>query len=185
MCSRTGKFSGWNWWMISPVPSTLIPPTWLCRGRCRSPSDANYNSPQSFFQIVRIGYGWKLDYFPYLVLSGTNGSLIYAAEMDGSVIAYRQNAAGTMWTPQVADNPQLVNESGQAAGSVFNLFNNTITRTGTESNNTATYTLKGEDGSVRTFADKQFPLFTKRLRTPSVNRQRPYLKSWVNPQESG
>ncbi len=122
-----------------------------------------------------FGYGWKLDYFPYMVVATNN--LIYAAEMDGSVVAYHQKTGSTtIWTPQVADNPQLVNQSENAAGSIFNLFNNTITMTGSGTN--ATYTLKGADGSIRTFQMASYP-------TPGANgltRQRPYLQKWQDPQ---
>ncbi|MGC3990598.1 MAG: DUF6531 domain-containing protein [Chthoniobacteraceae bacterium] len=38
-----------------------------------------------------FGYGWKLSYVPYLILS-TDNSVIYAAETDGSMIAYRQTS---------------------------------------------------------------------------------------------
>src|SRR5258708_21354179 len=41
-----------------------------------------------------LGFGWKINYVPFLSVS-TNNNLIYAAEMDGTVLAYRQQAAPT------------------------------------------------------------------------------------------
>ena len=37
-----------------------------------------------------FGFGWKMNYMPFLSV-GTNSILIYAAEMDGTVVAYRQS----------------------------------------------------------------------------------------------
>jgi len=107
--------------------------------------------------------------------------LIYAAEQNGSVVAYRQQSGSTtVWTPQAADNPQLVNQSGDVAGSVFNLFNNSITMAGSGTN--AIYTLAGADGSTRTFAVASYTLPCA-PNTPVANqvtRQRPYLQQWTD-----
>ena len=61
-----------------------------------------------------LGHGWKLSYFSYLALSHdseTTPSIIEAAEMDGSVIAYRYNADQATWIPLPSDNPTLINEN--------------------------------------------------------------------------
>ncbi len=121
-----------------------------------------------------FGMGWKMGYFSYLSVA-VNSAVIYAAEMDGSVIAYRlQSGSTTRWVPTAADNPNLSNQHGDSAGSVFNLFNNRIDVAG--SGLSAVYTLTGADGSVRTFPVAKYP-------TPGANgitRQRPYLQKWVD-----
>ena len=133
----------------------------------------NYNS-LSLAQ-TEFGYGWKLGYFPYLVVS-TSNSLIYAAEMNGDVVAYRQKTGSTtVWAPQPDDNPQLVNQANGAAGSIFNLYNNSITMSGTGTS--ATYTLNGADGSTRQFAVASYPLTSG---TTTITRQRPYLQKWTD-----
>jgi len=118
-----------------------------------------------------FGYGWKMAYFPYLVM-GTDAAgglagadLILAAEMDGSVIAYRQHAVDE-WKPTREDNPNLCNMSGDSMGSTGNLFNARITKTGD------LYYLHGPDGSLRTFRMKTF------VANAQVDRGRPYIESW-------
>ena len=37
----------------------------------------------------QFGHGWKINYMPFLSVS-TDNNLIYAAEMDGSVLAYEK-----------------------------------------------------------------------------------------------
>jgi RHS repeat-associated protein len=113
-----------------------------------------------------FGFGWKINYMPFLSLN-TNSSLIYAAEMDGSVIAYRQTGTNAaLWVPTMADNPTLNNNSSLGVGSVANLFNNRL-----QLANGTNYTLTGADGSVRTFTTQSFPIGT-------FTRQRPYLNTW-------
>jgi len=48
----------------------------------------NYSSQNVDLGDSQFAYGWRPAYQPYLRLV-TNG-LIYAAEMDGTVVAYRQ-----------------------------------------------------------------------------------------------
>ena len=46
-----------------------------------------------------FGFGWKMNYMPFLSLA-TNSILIYAAEMDGTVVAYRQTGTNAnVWLP--------------------------------------------------------------------------------------
>lgn len=117
----------------------------------------------------QFGFGWKLNYMPFLSV-GTNATLIYAAEMDGSVVAYRQtNVSYNIWVPTTSDNPTLNNNSSAGIGSVGNLFNNVL-RLATISG-TNVYTLTGADGSVRTFITNAFAI-------DGFNRLRPYLNSW-------
>ncbi|MEX1118860.1 MAG: DUF6531 domain-containing protein, partial [Terrimicrobiaceae bacterium] len=116
-----------------------------------------------------FGYGWKLAYFPFLSVA-TDETVIYAAEMDGSVVAYRQQSTN-LWTPQPKDNPTLCNMTGDVLGSVGNMFNAKIVRT-TEGSDTI-YTLTGADGSIRRFKVRSFA-------SGGLTRTRPYLEKWTD-----
>jgi RHS repeat-associated protein len=116
-----------------------------------------------------FGFGWKISYVPFLS-QNTNSTLMYAAEMDGSTVAYRQSATNSsLWFPQPQDNRTLNNNSSQGIGSVANLFNNRLTLS--TATGTNVYTLTGADGSIRTFALRSYPIGT-------FTRQRPYLDRW-------
>ena len=118
-----------------------------------------------------FGFGWKISYTPFLSL-GTNSTLIYAAEMDGTTIAYRQTGTNAnVWLPTAQDNPTLNNNSSFGIGSVANLFNNSIQLSTVGGTNV--YTLTGADGSARTFTTRSYPIST-------FTRQRPYLDTWVD-----
>ena len=124
-----------------------------------------------------LGFGWKMGYFAYLATNAlTNTSIIYAAEMDGSVIAYSPVSGSTnSWVPAASNNPTLCNQKGDSVGSIFNPFNNKIVMTGAGTN--AVYTLTGSDGSVRTFNVASYPVGTN-TGTNAITRTRPYLTSW-------
>ena len=123
-----------------------------------------------------FGAGWKMGYFSYLSVA-TDSSVIYAAEMDGSVVAYRlQTGSATRWVPTAGDNPNLSNQQGDSVGSIYNLFNNRIDKV--TSGGTVTYTLSGVNGSVRTFVVASYPSPGAK----GLTRQRPYLQKWVDPQ---
>ena len=116
-----------------------------------------------------FGFGWKMSYVPFLSV-GTNSTLIYAAEMDGSIVAYRQTATNAnVWLPQPKDNPMLNNNSSMGIGSVGNLFNNRLQLS--TPGGTNTYSLTGADGSARMFIVASYPVGT-------FTRQRPYLNQW-------
>lgn len=116
-----------------------------------------------------FGFGWKISYVPFLSI-GTNSTLIYAAEMDGTMVAYRQTATNAnVWLPQPRDNPTLNNNSTIGIGSTGNLFNNRLQLS--TPGGTNVYTLTGADGSLRTFTVASYPI-------GSFNRQRPYLNKW-------
>ena len=71
----------------------------------------------------QLGFGWKLNYMPFLTVAPSN-NLIYAAEMDGSVLAFA--SIGTnLWAPSLTNNPTLDNDSTDGIGSVANRFNAT------------------------------------------------------------
>jgi RHS repeat-associated protein len=134
----------------------------------------NYSSQDVDLGDTPFGYGWRPAYTPYLRLV-TNG-VIFAAELDGTVVAYRQPVAGTnFWQPMPADNPQLNNRSSVGIGSTANLFNNYIT-TNLLGGNT-NYVLNGADGSVRLFQYLSYPITTS---TNNFARTRPYLESWTD-----
>jgi len=58
----------------------------------------------------QFGYGWKLNYMPFLSVS-TNGDIIYAAEPDGAVIAYLRTGTNTVWLPTNTVNPRVSNRT--------------------------------------------------------------------------
>jgi RHS repeat-associated protein len=114
-----------------------------------------------------IGYGWKLNVTPYLVVT-PDESRIYATEMNGSVVAYRQQTSH-LWTPVVADNPQLPNPNQPGQPVSRNLLLAKIERT--QSGGVTNFTLSGPDGSRRAFRVQSFP-------EGGVSRERPYLERW-------
>ncbi len=126
----------------------------------------NYSSQNVF--DGEIGYGWKLNYVPYLTLNfGTN--TINCAEVDGTVLTYRQSVSNTnLYQPRISDNPRLQN----SVGSVLNRLNGNITKSVVSG--VTNFTMKGADGTRRLFIVKSFPIST-------VNRTRPYLDSWTDP----
>ena len=72
----------------------------------------------------QFGYGWKLNYMPYLSLNAA-GTVIYAAEADGAVIAYEQTSTNAnVYLPSTAKNPQLNNNSRAGVGSIANRMRN-------------------------------------------------------------
>ncbi|MCE5294867.1 MAG: DUF6531 domain-containing protein, partial [Chlamydiales bacterium] len=68
----------------------------------------NYNSQNP--QESTLGIGWKLSLNPYLV---KQNDTLFAAEADGTVIAYTYNALTSRWEVSLNDNPELANFSGQ------------------------------------------------------------------------
>ena len=121
-----------------------------------------------------FGTGWKLSLMPRLVLTtnAANNPLIYAAEPDGSVLAYRYQT-NNLWTVMAADNPDLVNFTSSGIGGKANLFNNTIQQNAT---NSGIYTLFGSDGSQRTY--QVMTNFAITAGTNQLSRIHPYLTRW-------
>jgi len=121
----------------------------------------------------QFGYGWKLSIMPYLSLS-KGSTNIYAADMDGAVLAYVQstNSSSTnLWMPTLAANPQLNNNTTAGVGGLANRLRDYILRS--VSGSTTNYTLYGADGSVRVF---QFMKFN----SGAITNDRPYLLQWTD-----
>lgn len=124
----------------------------------------NYSSLN--LQANALGYGWKINFTPYLVVAS---NLIYAAELNGNTLAYR--ATNSLWKVLPSDNPTLNNYSTYGVGSTANLFNSVLT-----TNNSGTnYLISAPDGGVRTYQTMSFPVASG---TNVLNRTRPYLTRW-------
>ena len=98
----------------------------------------NYNSQNPL--IGDLGVGWKLSLNPHLVKQ--DGKL-YAAESDGTVIAYRYNCETSRYEVFPEDNPDLFNFNQNGVGSTSNPFHAYIEND----------ILYGSDGSKRIFED--------------------------------
>jgi len=119
----------------------------------------------------QFGPGWKLSIMPYLTvaLGGTN---IFAADMDGSVLAYVQtNLSTNVYVPSLAANPQLNNETTAGVGGLANRLRDRLVQT--VSGSTTNYILYGADGSTRTFQTMTFASAT-------LTNTRPYLLNWTD-----
>lgn len=123
----------------------------------------------------QFGYGWKPSEFPSLGMT-TNASLIYAAEMDGSVIAYRKQATNlNLFLPSPADNPHWTNVRGGAQGGPGNIMNNRIVRD--IAAGSTNFALLGADGSRREFSVRAYPIGGG---AEVLQRRRPYLDRWTD-----
>ena len=96
----------------------------------------NYNSQNPL--VGDLGVGWKLSLNPFLIRQDEK---LYAAEADGTVIAYRYNQDTLRWEAFPEDNPELYNLNQNGIGSVFNPFHGFIQGD----------ILYGADGSKRIF----------------------------------
>lgn len=67
----------------------------------------NYNSQNPL--LGDFGYGWKLNLNPFLIKQEDK---LYAAEADGTVIAYSFNKETSRWEVFPEDNPDLCNQKG-------------------------------------------------------------------------
>ena len=117
-----------------------------------------------------MGVGWKFAFAHYLQAKAEGDdptAIFYAAEMDGSVLAYRRESPGTdRWVVDPQLNPQLKNHRESGIGGTANLYSNRIHKSGND------YTLTASDGSARLYRLQSFPL------AGVVSRERPYLVSW-------
>lgn len=115
----------------------------------------------------QLGFGWKLNYMPYLSVAASN--VIYAAEADGSVIAF-DSVSTNLWMPTLALNPTLNNHTANGIGSVANQLNAKLTKVASN------YFLTNGDGSLRVFQEMSFPL----TNSTAWDRSRPYLTYWYD-----
>jgi YD repeat-containing protein len=117
-----------------------------------------------------FGTGWKLSFTPYISVA-TNGAEMYAAEPDGSVLAYTRSATnGNLWIATTAQNPQLVNNRKQGIGSTANLFLTRIVQT--NQSGITNYFLYSPNGDLRTYLMESFSI------SNVISRTRPYLTTW-------
>jgi RHS repeat-associated protein len=123
----------------------------------------NYSSQN--LQANQLGYGWKINFNPYLVIASSN---IYAAELDGTVLDYQ--LTNGVWKVLPQNNPTLNNNSTYGVGSMANLFNSVLT-----TNSGTNYVIAAPDGSTRTYQTMSFPIVSG---TNTLNRTRPYLTRW-------
>ncbi len=117
----------------------------------------------------QLGPGWKLSIMPYLSV-GQGSTNIYAADMDGAVLAY-VNTGTNVWIPTLTANPQLNNNTTAGAGGLVNRLRDRIVMT--VNGSTTNYTLYAADGSVRAFQVMSF-------NNGILNRTRPYLLQWTD-----
>jgi RHS repeat-associated protein len=119
----------------------------------------------------QFGVGWKLSIMPYLAVA-SGGTNIYAADMDGAVLAYiRTNASMNVWIPTLAANPQLNNKTAAGVGGLVNRLRDRIVQT--VNGSTTNYTLYGADGSTRVYQVVAF-------NDSSFTQTRPYLQTWTD-----
>ena len=128
----------------------------------------NYSSGNPF--ASELGYGWKRNLVPYLVLSPAEGEMIQAAESDGTVVMYRKKSENS-WEALPEDNEHLTNSGEENSDN--NLFHSTIHKE--TKNGSDDYYVCGADGSVRWYHERAFPI-------AGIERNRPYLYSWTDPQ---
>ena len=117
----------------------------------------------------QFGTGWKLSIMPYLSVS-PGGTNIFAADMDGAVLAYVQTITNAnLWLPTLAANPQLNNNTTTGVGALANRLRDRLAQSASGTN----YTLYGADGSVRLFDMMTF-------NNGILNQTRPYLQTWTD-----
>ena len=122
-----------------------------------------------------FGIGWKMSFTPYISVT-TNGTEMYAAEPDGSVLAYTASPTNAnLWLPTLAQNPQLVNNRKQGIGSTANLLLTTIVQTNLSG--TTNFYLYSPNGDTRIYQERSYFVYTT---NNVLARTRPYLTSWFD-----
>ncbi|MEM0966556.1 MAG: RHS repeat-associated core domain-containing protein [Verrucomicrobiota bacterium] len=135
----------------------------------------NYGSMNESHNL--LGYGWKFTLMPYINIT-QSGDLIYAAEPDGSVVAYRKvvSSSPERWEPEPTDNEQLNNFNGGDIGGQTNPFSAYIEKTTDGSDEI--YKLYKANGHVAKYKVRSFPVTDG---TDTITRERPYLEEWRDP----
>jgi RHS repeat-associated protein len=122
-----------------------------------------------------FGIGWKMSFTPYISIA-TNGAEMYAAEPDGSVLAYTPSPTNAdLWLPTLAQNPQLVNNRKQGIGSTANLFLSRIVET--NQSGTTNFYLYSPNGDTRIYQERSYLVYST---SNVIDRTRPYLTSWLD-----
>lgn len=135
----------------------------------------NYGSMNESHNL--LGHGWKFALMPYINIT-QSGDLIYAAEPDGSVVAYRKvvGSSPERWEPKPADNEQLNNFNGGDIGGQTNPFSAYVEKT-TEGADDIYQLYKG-NGHVAKYRVRSFAVTNG---TETITRERPYLEEWRDP----
>ncbi|HYG23704.1 MAG TPA: DUF6531 domain-containing protein, partial [Verrucomicrobiae bacterium] len=121
----------------------------------------------------QFGFGWKMAFTPYISVT-TNGTVMYAAEPDGCVLAYEPTSTNNnLWVPTLLRNPSLVNYRTEGVGSTANLLLSRIERK--EEATKTNFYLLSPNGDVRRYQLLAFPID---LGTNFLERSRPYLAEW-------
>ncbi|HVU09418.1 MAG TPA: HYD1 signature containing ADP-ribosyltransferase family protein [Verrucomicrobiae bacterium] len=119
-----------------------------------------------------FGTGWKLSFTPYISVA-TNGTEMYAAEPDGSVLAYTISTTNAdVWIPTLSQNPQLVNNRKEGIGSTANLLLSKIVET--NQSGITNFYLYSPNGDVRNYQVESFSI------SNVIDRTRPYLITWLD-----
>lgn len=120
----------------------------------------------------QFGVGWKLSFTPYMSVA-TNGAVMYAAEPNGSVLAYEPSATNAnLWFPTLIKNPQLVNARKEGIGSTANLMLSRIVQTNISG--VTNLFLFSPNGDTRLYQVLPFAI------SNVVDRTRPYLIQWTD-----
>jgi RHS repeat-associated protein len=185
---QSGKNSGWMgrpWTGMQQPKVTLYDPVDIVSGDfCADTEDMALPGPMPLslrrnyqsrsLPDDQFGPGWKLSIMPWLVLTtnANNESVIYAAELDGAVLAYHYQS-NNFWAVLPKDNPTLANFTTAGIGSTANQFNNQIQLYTT---NGTLYLLKSPLGDKRYF--QVMTNFSYNSGTNHLTRIRPYLTRW-------
>ncbi|WP_309400952.1 RHS repeat-associated core domain-containing protein [Cerasicoccus maritimus] len=127
-----------------------------------------------------LGYGWKLSFVDNLDIftdglpSSESDEFIRAAELDGTVITYRKVDGQDVWQPESEDNTLLTNYSTRGVGGLANPYGSYIVKTAP--GGVDTYTLYGQNGSVRVFEREAYTLLS------GLTRDLPLIRTWTDAQ---
>ncbi len=99
-----------------------------------------------------IGYGWLTGYSSYIAPTD-DLAYIQAADLDGTVLAFRRVSGSNVWKIFPDEGFDLTNSSGGSK----NLYNSQIVQT-TAGDGTVSYQWLLPDGSVRNYVVREFPV---------------------------
>ncbi|MDQ8208785.1 DUF6531 domain-containing protein, partial [Coraliomargarita sp. SDUM461003] len=134
----------------------------------------NYSS----FNVAHnlFGYGWKLNFMPYINVKADDSAL-FVADLDGSVVQYTRVPASSpmRWeaSTDAADNPYLDNNFHSEIGGQSNRYAAYVEKTAEGAD--TVYTLHKPNGHEARYLVRSFPTD---LGAGTVERTRPYLDTW-------